>query len=68
LLKEGVNGWDWHKLICSYGEVLEFLETKIELFFLKVVQVGLVLAKGLGCFKESLTHAIVRVYRNSQTL
>jgi hypothetical protein len=26
------------------------------------------LAKGLGCFKESLTHAIVRVYRNSQTL
>jgi hypothetical protein len=68
LLKEGVNGWDWHKPICSYGDVLEFLEAKFELFFLKVVQVGLVFAGGLGCFNESLSHAIVRVYKNSQTL
>jgi hypothetical protein len=67
-LLKGVNGWDWDKQICSYGEVLEFLEVRFEIFFLKVVQRGLVLARGLGCFKESLNHAIVRVYRNSQTL
>jgi hypothetical protein len=68
LLKEGVNGRDWHKPICSYGDVLEFLEAKFELFFLKVVQVGLVLAGGLGCSKESLSYAVVRVYKNSQIL
>jgi hypothetical protein len=26
------------------------------------------LVGGLGCFKESLSYAIVRVYKNSQTL
>lgn len=69
-LKRGVDNQGCHKLVYVYGKVLgykphvlKFLEVVIFLSSASSSSLG-----SLSWFKEFLSHALIRVWKNSQTL